>query len=91
MNLAYHHISGAGAWWWPGLTRLDCTTNTDITYYHLIKGSLLQTDKDHCEAQAETDTESTIRLKLIPSHKRNKQRGLEWVGADSVISLCLLF
>ena len=65
MNLAYHHISGAGAWWWPGLTRLDCTTNTDITYYHLIKGSLLQTDKDHCEAQAETDTESTIRLKLI--------------------------
>ena len=65
MNLAYHHISGAGAWWWPGLARLDCTTNTDITYYHLIKGSLQQTHNDHCEAQAETDTESTIRLKLI--------------------------
>ena len=29
----------------------------------------------------ETDTESTIRLKLIQSHQRNKQQGLAWVWA----------
>ena len=82
-NLAYHHIRGWIMVVGPGLARLDCTTNSDISTSS--RGVFnKQTMSIVRPGLGETNTESTIRLKLIQSHQRNKQQGLDGCGPDSV-------
>ena len=84
MNLAYHHIRGLIMVVGPGLARLYCTTNTDISTSWRESSTNRQWALWGPPGLGETDTVSTIRLKLIQSHQRNKQQGLDGCGPDSV-------
>ena len=93
MNLAYHHIRGWIMVVGPGLARLYCTTNTDISTSWRESSTNRQWALWGPPGLGETDTESTIRLKLIQSHQRNKQQGLDGCGpdlVDAVISLAVV-
>ena len=92
-NLAYHHIRGRIMVVGPGLARLYCTTNTDISTSWRESSTHRQWALWGPPGLGETDTESTIRLKLIQSHQRNKQQGLDGCGpdcVDAVISLAVV-